>query len=203
MGATEDVFQLVGKHTAIPQRALGDVSLRRFHIRLFPEGFHLRGLVGGFRNDIAVFFRGVGRLDAHEHQIGFPLIRLRRQPLQGFKVILIHIGVHGTHHHGFLRGYSHHIHKVSRRQGDCRKGIPTAGLHGDANVVPQLVPDGGNLGLCRGNGHGGVCVHRLNLPVHPLHHGLIVPGFGFEKLDKLLGADVVGKRPQPLSGAAG
>ena len=46
-------------------------------------------------------------------------------------------------------------------------------------------------------------VYRFDLPINPLHHGFIGAVGLFEKLDKLLGADVVGQGPQPLARPAG
>ena len=63
--------------------------------------------------------------------------------------------------------------------------------------------NGGNLRLGGGDGHGGGGIRFFDLAVHPLYHGLIVPGLGFEKLNKLFGADVIGKGPQPLTRSAG
>lgn len=41
-----------------------------------------------------------------------------------------------------------------------------------------------------------------DLPVHPLHHGLQAAVFRMEYFDKLLGTDLVGQGPKPLSGTA-
>ena len=54
-----------------------------------------------------------------------------------------------------------------------------------------------------GDDHGGVRIRLFDLTVDPLQHGFIPAAFRLEDLDKLLGADVVGQRPQPLAGAAG
>ena len=93
--------------------------------------------------------------------------------------------------------------QVRRCQDNGGKGIPAAGLHADTHVLAQLVMDGGNLGFGGRDGHGGLRVRLSDLAVHPLDHGLIVPLRGLEDFNELLGADVIGKGPQPLSRSAG
>ena len=109
VGPFQHIFQLIGEYAAIPQSALSDVPGRHVGGGLFLEGFDGGSLVRGFRDDVAVLFRRVGGLDAHKHQIRFSLFSLMGQALQGLKVILVDVGVHGAHHHGFLRVNPHHI----------------------------------------------------------------------------------------------
>jgi hypothetical protein len=46
-------------------------------------------------------------------------------------------------------------------------------------------------------------IHRTDLMVHALYHRFVFAVLTFEYFDELLGADIVGKRPQALSGSAG
>ena len=91
--------------------------------------------------------------------------------------------------------------QVRRGQGDGRKCIPPAGFHADAHTLPQLVVDGGHLGLAGGKGHRGLRVCRFDLTVDTLQHGfvgVIRGGIGiwlFENFDKLFGPYVIGQGP--------
>ena len=203
VGDIQHIAQLVGKYAAVPQSPLGNIGLGGFHVRFFLEGAHHSGGIGGFRDDVAVLFTGVGWLNAHEHQICLSLVRLGGELFQRGKVIVVDVGIHGAHHHGFLPGYPLDIRQIGGCQGNGREGVPAAGLHGNAHVVSQLVADGGYLGFGGGDGHGGIGVYRFDLPINPLHHGFIGAVGFLEKLDKLLGADIVGQRPQPLARPAG
>ena len=109
MGPFQHIFQLIGKHAAVPQGALPDILRRHIGGGLFLEGFDSSSLVGRFRDNVAVLFGRVGGLDAHEHQIGLALVCLMGQALQSLKIVLIDVGVNGAHHHGFLRVNAHDI----------------------------------------------------------------------------------------------
>ena len=203
MGPVQHIAELIGKNAAVPQSAPGDILSRHCRRRLFLKGVHLGDGLGGFRDDVAVFFAGIGRLDAHEHQIGLPLVCLGAKALQRLKVVVIHIGVHRAHHHGFILGHTHHVHQVGSGQGNGREGVPPAGLYGDAHILPQLVVDQRHLGLGGGNGHPRLGIRLFDLAENPLDHGLIGSLFVPEYFDKLLGPNVVAQGPQPLTGAAG
>ena len=154
-------------------------------------------------NDIAVFFARVSGLDTHEYQIRFTLVRLLGQILQRLKVIVLDIGIDRAYHNRFLRINLKHIHKIGGSQSDRRKSISSAGLHGNADIVAQLIVDRGNLRLAGCDRHGSIRVNLLDLTIYSLHHGLIGAVLLLEYLDKLFASDIIGQRPQALSGATG
>ena len=128
MGPVQHIAELIGKDAAVPQSSPGDILSRHCRRGLFLEGIHPGDGLGGLRDDVAVFFTGIGGLDAHKHQIGLSLVRLGAKALQRLKVVVIHIGVHRAHHHGFILGHTHHVHQIGSGQGDGREGVPPAGL---------------------------------------------------------------------------
>ena len=203
MGPVQHIPELIGKHAAIPQSALGDVALGNRRGGLFLEGADPGNRPFPLREDVAVLFAGIGGLNAHQHQVGLSLIRLPGKVLQRLKIVVIHIGIHRADHHGFVRGNAHHVHKIAGCQGNGRKGIPAEGLHGYAHFPAQLIVDQGNLGFGGGNGHLGLGIHTLDLAENPLHHGFVAAFPILKNLDKLFGANVITQRPQPLAGAAG
>ena len=192
MSLVHHIAQPIGEHTAVPQGTLGDVACRNIRRGLFFEGLDTGHVVPAFRDDIAVFFAGIGGLNAHKHQIGLSLICLGGQLLQSFKIAVLHVRVYGANHHRLLRRNVQHIHQISRGQCNGRERVPAAGLHADAHILPQLIVDSGDLGLAGGNGHRGIRIHLFDLPVDPLNHGLIAAVLFFEELDELFGTDVVG-----------
>ena len=192
MGLIQHIAQLVGKHAAVPQRPLGDVSLCRFGVRLFLKGCNIAHGAAVFGDNIAVFFAGVGRLNAHQHQVGFAFGSLLTQGFQCLKVVILHIGVHRADHHRLLRVHALHIGQIGRCQRNGGEGIAAARFHRNAHFLPQLVVDGGNLGLAGGNGHSCPFVYLFDLAVHPLHHGFIASVRALENFNELLGTDIVG-----------
>ena len=76
----------------------------------------------------------------------------------------------------------HHVHQIGRCQCNRRKGIPTTGLHADTHILAQLDVNGRTLRFAGSNRHSYIRVYLL---------------------DKLLGTNVVGQGPQPLTGATG
>ncbi len=93
--------------------------------------------------------------------------------------------------------------QVSRRECDRRKRVPAAGLYRDSRLFTDLVTELGNLRFGCRDCNRSVCVHSFDLTIHPLDHGFIAAIFGLENLNELFGADIIGKRPEPLSGTAG
>ena len=199
----QNVTDLVSKNTCIPQRACFDVLLRRLHIRLFLKGFHRAHVVLADRDDVAVLLRGIGRLNAHHGQVaGIAFCQIGKLP-ECFKIVLIHVRIHGADHHRLVLRHLLHIVQIGRRQCNRREGIPSARLQRNTDSVPQLILQLGNLRAARRNGHGCVRIHLADLTVHPLRHRLIFPVFRRENLYKLLGTDVIGKGPEALSRSAG
>ena len=197
------ILQLVGEHTTVPQRALGNILLCYISRRFLLEGLDSSRKIGAFRDDIAIFFTGIGRLDAHENKIGLSLFCLLGKTLQGFKVVILHIGVYRADHHRLFRVDVQYIHQICRSQRDGREGVPAAGLDRDAHFVSQLVVNRRNLSLACSNGHGSIRIHLLDLAIDALHHRLIGAVLFLENLNELLGTDIIGQRPKALAGTAG
>ena len=141
----QQVSHLAGKYAAVPQGPPGNVRRRGLRVGLFFKGGNEAGLLRSRGEDIAVLFAGVGGLDAHEHQVGFPKPGLIPQFLQRLKIPVLHIGVHRADNHCLLLPHPLHIMQVCRRQNNGGEGIPAAGLHTDSHILAQLVMDGGNL----------------------------------------------------------
>ena len=198
MSLVQQIPQLKGKNTAIPQSSLLDILPGRCLIRLFLEGAHLADFTAICRNNIAVFFTWISRLNAHQHQVRLILIHLLAKPAQSRKILILHQRVNRTDHHRLVNINMLNISQIGCRQGNSRKGIPAARLHRNPHLLPQLIEDRRNLGPGSGYRHIRLRQHGLNLPVHLLHHRLILSRFSFKNLDKLLGADIVGQRPQPF-----
>ena len=203
VGLVHHIAQLIGKHTTVPQGPLGNVACSHVCRGLFFEGLDTGHMVPAFRDDIAVLLAGIGGLNAHKHQIGLSPICLGGQLLQSLKIAVLHVRVYRANHHRLLWRNVQHIHQIGRGQCNGREGVPAAGLHADAHILPQLIVDGGDLGLAGSNGHRGIRIHLFDLPVDPLDHGLIAAVLFFEELNKLFGTDVVGQGPKTFSGSAG
>ena len=203
MGTVQHIAQLEGEHAAVPERTLCNVVLGHFLRRLFLEHGHLADLLFADGDDVAVFLAGVGRLNAHQDQICAADSGTVAQRFQGFKVVVLHIGVYRADDNGFFLADALHILQVGCRQCDGREGIPTARLHADAHFLAQLIVDGRDLRLGGRNGDGCIGIDRLDLTVDTLHHGFQLTVFPMEDLDELLGTNIIGKRPQTLAGTAG
>ena len=76
MSLVHHIAQLIRKDATVPKCALLNILLGHIHCRLFLERFNRSYMVGTLRNNITVLFTGIGRLDAHQHKIGFAFIRL-------------------------------------------------------------------------------------------------------------------------------
>ena len=203
MGAVQHIAQLEGEHAAVPESALCNVVLCHFLRGLFLEHGHLADLLFADGDDVAVFLAGVGRLNAHQNQIGAADGGTVAQCFQRLKVVVFHIGVYRADNHGFFLANALHVLQVSRCQSDRRKSIPAARLHADAHFLAQLIVDSRNLRFGSSNGDGCIRIDRLDLTVNTLHHGFQFAVFPMEDLDELLGTDIIGKRPQTLAGTAG
>ena len=197
------ILQLIGEHTAVPQCSLGNILFCYICRWLLLEGLDSSRKIGAFRDDIAVFFTGIGRLNAHENKIGLSLFRLLGQPLQGFKVVILHIGVYRADYHRLLWVDMEYIHQICRSQRDGRKCVTAAGLDRDAHFVSQLVMDSRYLRLACGDGHSSIRVCLLDLTIDTLHHRFIGTVLFLENLNELLGTDIVGQRPKAFAGTAG
>ena len=203
MGTFQDIAQLEGENAAVPQGALGDVLGGHILGGLLLEHGYLAQVVLAGGDDVAVFLAGIGRLDAHQDQVGAADSGAVPQGFQSLEVIIFHVGVHRANDNRFFLAYTLHVLQVGSGQGDGREGIPAAGLHADAHILAQLVVDGRNLGLGSGDGDGGIGVYRLDLAVNPLDHGFQFTLLIVEDLDELFGTNIVGKGPQALARTAG
>ena len=67
--AVEHITELEGEHAAVPQRALSDIILRDFLRRLLFEHGDFADLLLTDRDDVAVLFAGIGRLNAHQNEV--------------------------------------------------------------------------------------------------------------------------------------
>ena len=197
------ILQLIGEHTAVPECPLSNVLLGYICRRLLLEGLDSSRKIGAFRDNVAVFFAGIGRLDAHKNEVRFPLLRLLGQPLQCFKVVILYIRIYRTDHHGLLRVDMLHIHQICRSQRDGRECVPAAGLDRDSHFVSQLVMDSRYLRLACGDGHSSIRVCLLDLTIDTLHHRFIGTVLFLENLNELLGTDIIGQRPKAFAGTAG
>ena len=75
MCLVKHIAQLVGKYAAVPKRTLRNVLFGCGGIGLFLKGLDRADGVGALRNDVAVLFAGIGRLNAHEREVGAALFR--------------------------------------------------------------------------------------------------------------------------------
>ena len=74
-GPFQYIGNFVGKYAAVPQAALVNILLCRGGVRLFFKRGNFGHRIFRFRNDVAVFFTGIGGMDAHQHQVGRALLR--------------------------------------------------------------------------------------------------------------------------------
>ena len=147
MGLVQHIAQLVGEDAAVPQGSLPEIGLCRLKVRLFLKGRDRAHQALILRDDVAIFFAGIGGLDPHQHQVGLAFFGQLPQLFDGLKIAVLHIGVHRTDHHRLIGGDVPDVVEVSGGQGDGRKGVPAAGLHGDPYLFAQLVMDGRDLSL--------------------------------------------------------
>ena len=70
------VAQLIGKNAAIPECPMRNVLLCHIRSRLFLKCLDCSHMICAFRDDVAILFAGVGRLDAHQHKVCIAFIRL-------------------------------------------------------------------------------------------------------------------------------
>ena len=203
MGTVQHIAQLEGKHAAVPESTLCNVILCHFLRGLFLEHGHLADLLLADGDDVAVFLAGVGRLNAHQDQICTADGGTVAQRFQRLKVVVLHIGVYRAGDNGFFLADALHVLQIGSSQRNSREGIPAARLHTDARFLAQLIADGRNLRLGGRNGDRCIGIDRLDLTVDTLDHRFQPTVFPVEDLDELFGANIVGKRPQTLAGAAG
>ena len=76
MSLVHHISQLISKDTAIPECPLSNILLGHIHCRFFLKGLDCSRMIRTLRDDITVLFAGIGRLDAHQHKIGFAFICL-------------------------------------------------------------------------------------------------------------------------------
>ena len=203
MGAVQHIAQLEGEHAAVPESALCNVILCHFLRGLFLEHGHLADLLLADGDDVAVFLAGVGRLNAHQDQICTADSGTVSQCFQCLKVVVLHIGVYRADDNGFFLTDALHVLQIGGSQRNSRGGIPAARLHTDAHFLAQLIADGRDLRLGGRNGDRCIGIDRLDLTIYALDHRFQLTVFSVEDLDELFGANIVGKRPQTLAGAAG
>ena len=144
-GLFQHITELIGKNAAVPQRPLVNVLLGDNGIWFFLERPDLGDGRVGSGQDISIFFGWVGRLDAHQHQIGFPFIRLGSKIFQGDKIAVIHIWVNRADDYAFLRADPCFVHQVSTGQRNGREGVPSARFHRNHNLSLELIKNGRQL----------------------------------------------------------
>ena len=203
MRAVQHIAQFEGEHAAVPERALCNVVLGHFLRGLFLEHGHLADPLLADGDDVAVFLAGVGRLNAHQDQICTADGGTVAQCFQGLKVVVLHIGVHRAADNGFFLTDALHDLQIGSSQRNSREGIPAARLHTDAHFLAQLIADGRDLRLGGRNGDRCIGIDRLDLTIYALDHRFQLTVFPVEDLDELFGANIVGKRPQTLTGTTG
>ena len=202
-GTVQHVAELIGEDAAVPEGTLLQVLAGGRLIRLLLEGADGRHRGLRLRDDVAVLLGWIGRLDAHQDEIRLALIRLLRECLQRMEIVIVYIRVHRADHDRLvLRDVTLFV-QVGTREGDRREGVSSRRFDGDVHVGAEQVQDGGYLGAGGRDGDTGLRVHGADLAVDALDHRFIASVRAFEELDKLLGADIVGKWPQALAGATG
>ena len=198
MRLIQQIAQLERKDTSIPQCALCEIFLSRFHIWLFLEFLDLADVFATFRDNVTILFAGIGRLNAHQGQICATLLCQLLKLLDSFIIGVIHIGVHRADNNGLVFGHAQLIVEIGCGQCDGRECITAAGLYADRSLFPQLILDGTCLRSAGRNGDFCICVYRSNLTVDTLYHRLILVII-LEQLDKLLATHIIGKRPETLT----
>ena len=202
VGLVQHVAQFVGKHTAVPERTLGNVLFGGGGVGLLFKRFDRADGVGTLRDNVAVLFARVGRFNAHQGEVRVPLPGQLGQGFQRGEIVIVDIGVYRADDDSLIKADALDVVQVGCRQCDGWEGITAARLDADAHRIVQLVVNGRYLRLAGGNRHAGVGVDLLDLAVDALDHRLVPVG-GLEDFDELLGTNVVRQRPQALAGAAG
>ena len=202
VGLVQHVAQFIGKHTAVPERTLGNVLFGGGGVGLLFKRFDRADGVGTLRDNVAVLFARVGRLNAHQGEVRVPLPGQLGQGSQRGEIVIVDIGVYRADDDSLIKVDALDVVQVGCRQCDGREGITAARLDADAHRIVQLVVNGRYLRLAGGNRHAGVGVDLLDLAVDALDHRLVPVG-GLEDFDELLGTNVVRQRPQALARAAG
>ena len=202
-GTVQHVAELISEDATVPEGALLQVFAGGRLIRLLLEGADGRHRGLRLRDDVAVLLGWIGRLDAHQDEVRLASIRLLGKRLQRIEIVIIYIRVHRADHDGFvLRDVTLFV-QVGTRECDRREGVSSRRFDGDIHVRAEQVQDGGYLGAGGRDGDTRLRVHGTDLAVDTLDHRFIASVRAFEELDKLLGADIVGKWPQALAGATG
>ena len=190
MARAQQVAKLEGEDAAVPQCAARDIGRGGSLVRLFLKARNFADGLFRFRYDVPELGARVGRLNAHQGQVGGVRPAGQRGHLaHGGKVAVIHIRVNRADDNRLFRPDILHIGQVGAGEHDRREGIPPAGFDTDCHLAAELVLDRADLPLAGGHHNVGGGVGRFDLAVDPLHHTLLAAVRRFEQRHKLFGAD--------------
>ena len=125
----QQIAQLKCKDTCIPQRTLSQILLSCFHIRFFLEFFNLADIFAVFRDDIAILFTWICRLNAHQRQICTILLCQFLQVFDSFIIGIVYIRVNWAYNNSLILCNAQFIMEISCSQCDGRERIAAARLY--------------------------------------------------------------------------
>ena len=198
MSLVQQIAKFKCKDACIPQCALCQILLGSFHIRLFLEFFNLTDIFAAFRDNVAVLFTWIGRLDAHQCQISTALLCKFLQSLDCLVIGVIHIGIDRADNNSFILCHAHFIVQIGSSQCDSREGITAAGFYTNRCLFAQLILDSTCLRFAGCNGNLGICIYRGDLTIDTLQHRFVFVII-LEQLDELLATHIIRKRPESLT----
>ncbi|MNC21942.1 hypothetical protein D3C75_699300 [compost metagenome] len=192
----DHIVELKSEYAAVPQGFFGNQRFSLLPAGLFGEAadhHDLRGVPAiRFGHHIAVLFRRIGGLHAHQRQVGAGGCHSTLQLLDFVEEAVLHIGVHRKDGYHLIQGHTLNGVQVNRRESNSREGIPALGLHNDGHLRANLALDHIHLASARGNGSVAGKTRTAHLPPYPLDHGLHAPLIILQHLQKLFGSCVIG-----------
>lgn len=203
-GKTGEPAEPEREHAAVPEGPLGDELPRSPRVGLLGEALDASGPALTRRgHDVAVLAAGVGRLHAHEDELGeFRLDGLVELD-DAVVVRLVRVAVDGHDDHGVALAGTLLEREIRAREHDGRGGVAALGLEHQRVAALHLAADGLLLAGAGCDGYVDVGVDASDLAEDALDHGDVVAVRIAQDLEELLGAGAVGERPQARARATG
>ena len=197
------------KNAAVPQRPRLHKAGRLLLVRFFAEAGHTDQFpVLPLRYYITVFCGRVGRHTAQKSDRLLPAFKILTQTDNPLKKGSVRIRIHRKKRHNVIRRRPFFRQQVSAGKHHGRKRIAAHRLHGHLRLLAELALDQLHLRAARTDNRipGQACL--LQLTVNALEHGTFFAAARtailiIHQLDILLGAQIIGERPEALSGTAG
>ena len=192
------ILQAKGEHAGIPERVLFQIFLRPPRVRLLAEFPDVADMLPVLGNNVAILVTWISGFHAKQRQVGPVFLHEALQRMHGLIIVVLDERVYRADDDALRTVHPLLVMEVCGRQRDGRKRVPPGRFHADGHVLADLVVYRADLRLAGRNRNSNLRIRLDKLPAHALCHGLVFTPLIFQQGDKLLAADVVGQRPQPL-----